>query len=449
MTCKVLDTVRKYGMLDGVSSICVGVSGGADSVALLHLLLKLREAFGYELMVVHVNHHLRGKEADRDAAFVQALCEKWNVPCIVVDRDVVALAKTNKESLEVCGRNLRYAAFEEQGCDVIAVAHTRSDSIETSMFHLARGTSLKGAGGIPPKQGKIIRPLIECTRAQVEAYLQENDLDYVTDSSNLTDEFTRNFMRHSIVKPLCDRFPAFETTYARFMENAVLAQSFLDQTASAFLEAATEEDGYALEPLQTAHPAVLQCCIRQILSDAMQKPVEGEHIALCCRAVADGHGKIEIAADRFFCVERGRITVQKAASLTAWSVPVPATPCSIKSPYGSYRIEVLEGESRNRIDRRHWIDPQKVNGALALRSRLAGDVFHSPVRKQSKTLKKLFNEMKLSLTARAACAVLAVDDPDHRVVWLEGVGVDAAFQADCNTDPVWIITGDKNHAFND
>lgn len=448
MICKVLGTIRAYQMLEGVSSVCVGVSGGADSVALLHVLLQIRPMFGYKLFAVHVNHHLRGKEAQRDAEFVRALCEKWDVPCRIVDRDVAALSEKTKRSLEVCGREVRYAAFAAENCDAIAVAHTRSDSIETSLFHLARGTSLKGACGIPPKNGRVIRPLIECSRAEIESYLRENHIDYVVDSTNLANAFSRNFIRNEIMKPFKDRFPSFEASYARYMRNAATAQSYLESSALELLNRAKTDDGFALMPLQNAHPAVLQCAVHLILSESMNKQAEAEHVALCCDAVAAGQGKIEIASNLFFCVSKGSVQVISPVKTVEWKAPLAAFPASADCPSGVYHVDLYRGDQRLSFDRRHWIDPEKLSGTLCFRSRLPGDVFRSPIRKQSKSLKKLFNEMKLSQQARASCAILAVDDKSQKIVWLEHVGVDAAFQADINTDPVWIVSKERNSETN-
>ncbi len=444
MTCKVLQTIQQHQMLHGVSTLCVGVSGGADSVALLHILLQIQNQFGFLIRVVHVNHHLRGEESDRDAEFVQALCKQLGVPCVVADFDVAVIAQNNKQSVELCGRELRYRVFREQNCDAIAVAHTLSDSIETSLFHLTRGTSLKGAAGIPAKNGNIIRPLIACTRTEIETYIKANDLPFVTDTTNLSDDYARNYIRHQIVQPLSARFPAFETCFSRFMHNAASAQDYLESASLELQSAAKTSDGFALLPLQSAHPALLQCFLHDLLSDNMSKPVEEDHIALCVQAIHSGHGKVQLAPDLFFDVRQDRVTFSHPEEPSCWSVSIEATEQPLKAPHAVYRIQPLSGEERFQADRRHWIDPQKVHFPLVLRSRLPGDVFHSPIRKQSKTLKKLFNEMKLPAAERSFAAVLAADDDSRSVMWVENVGADAAFQADITTDPVWIIRKERN-----
>ena len=444
MTCKVLETIEKYRMLNGVSSLCVGVSGGADSVALLHILLRLREQFGYSVQVVHVNHHLRGEESDRDAAFVKDFCADLKVPCEIFDFDVAKIARTQKQSVELCGRELRYKAFRSMNCDAIAVAHTRSDSIETAIFHMARGTSLKGAAGIPPVNGDIIRPLICCTRSEIEAYIRQNMLSFITDSTNLTDDYARNFIRHQIIRPLTDRFPAFETCFSRFVDNAAITQDFLERESEKLRTEATNQNGFSLEKLQSAHPAVLQSLLRTLLSEKMQKPVEEDLILLCSRAVQRGSGKIQIAPDIYFSVRQQYVSFLKTQRSTGWSVVIESSDFPVETPHGIYRLTQHSGSQRFQTDRRHWIDPQKIGFPLVLRSRLPGDVFFSPIRKQSKTLKKLFNEMKVPPSERNSVAVLASQDEVQTVIWVENVGVSAAFQASKTTDPVWILQKERN-----
>ena len=169
-------TIRDYRMLSPDDSVVVGVSGGADSMALLHLLLTLwreEQRFG-ALIAVHVQHNLRGEESDADEAFVRATCAAWGVPLIVRSVDVAALAARQGTGLEETGRQVRYAAFEEVArqhppCR-IATAHNRRDNMETVLLHLTRGSGLRGGGGIATVRGDRIRPLLHCSRQEIEAY---------------------------------------------------------------------------------------------------------------------------------------------------------------------------------------------------------------------------------------------------------------------------------------
>ena len=199
MLKKVLAAIEDYGMLGKGSTVTVALSGGADSVALLYCLLELKEQFSLNIRAAHLNHNLRGDESLRDANFVADLCKKLNVDLSLKSADVSSVAKETGESIELAARRVRYDFLNEVSGGIIATAHTASDSFETMLFNLSRGTAIKGLSGIPPKRDNLIRPLIYCTRADVEEYCKQNNISFVTDSSNLSDDYTRNKIRHNVV----------------------------------------------------------------------------------------------------------------------------------------------------------------------------------------------------------------------------------------------------------
>lgn len=190
--------------------VLVALSGGADSVALLRVLLRL----GYTCVAAHCNFHLRGAESDRDEAFVRALCQELKVPLQVTHFDTEAYASRNALSIEMAARALRYRWFEqvrqEVQADVIAVAHHRDDSVETFLLNLTRGTGISGLKGIAPVNGKVVRPLLEVGRSEILAYLEELNQPYVTDSTNLEDVYTRNKLRLNILPALREINPSVD-----------------------------------------------------------------------------------------------------------------------------------------------------------------------------------------------------------------------------------------------
>ena len=192
-------TIARYDMLRPGQPVLAALSGGADSVALVCVL----RALGYAVRAYHLNHCLRGQESERDAAFVHSLCTKLDVPLTLEREDAAAYAAQTGESVETAARKLRYARLSgcaaRQGITRIATAHTADDNLETMLFHLARGTGTRGMAGIPPVRGQIIRPLWTATRAEVEAYLSGLGQDFVVDSSNLSLDYTRNRIRHTVV----------------------------------------------------------------------------------------------------------------------------------------------------------------------------------------------------------------------------------------------------------
>ncbi|HAL11407.1 MAG TPA: tRNA lysidine(34) synthetase TilS, partial [Ruminococcaceae bacterium] len=211
--------VQQYSLFRQGDRIAIGVSGGADSVALLRFLAARREENQWDLVVCHIHHGLRGEEADRDERFVGALAEHLGLSYAVRHIDAARLALEDHISVEEAGRNARYAFLAETAGEggYIATAHTLDDTIETVLMNLIRGTGLHGLCGIPRTRGNIIRPLLDVTRAEVEEYLARLGQPYCTDSTNLTDDYTRNRIRHEILPQLRTLNPNFSGAMARML----------------------------------------------------------------------------------------------------------------------------------------------------------------------------------------------------------------------------------------
>jgi len=194
-----IDVIREYQMIEPGMRVIAGVSGGADSVCLLYVLAHCRRELPFDLLVVHVEHGLRGKESLEDAQFVEELCEKLAVPCRIVHAQVRQRAQKEKLSCEEAGRAERYRIFHEVarewGAERIAVAHNQNDQAETVLWNLARGSGLQGLGGIRPVQGSIIRPLLFTARKDIETWLRSEGITWRTDRTNLETDYTRNRIR--------------------------------------------------------------------------------------------------------------------------------------------------------------------------------------------------------------------------------------------------------------
>jgi len=213
---KVIDQIRNYDMIEPGERIIVGVSGGRDSVCLLFILNKLSREWGFSIFAVHVNHMLRGEESERDKEFVKNLCRELDVPCMAINTNVSALAEKKSISVEEAGRIARYSAFENAARKLnlqkgaarpkAAVAHHRDDNVETVILNLARGSGLNGARGMMPvsQNGRmtVIRPLLGVGRDEIEKYIRQNNLKYVDDSTNFSDEYIRNKIRLNVVPEL-------------------------------------------------------------------------------------------------------------------------------------------------------------------------------------------------------------------------------------------------------
>jgi tRNA(Ile)-lysidine synthase len=211
MLAKVLQTIHKYNMLSHGERVLVGISGGPDSVALLHVLKQIEKDMGIEIYAAHVHHGIRGTVADQDAEFVAQLCQQWNVPLFVERVDVPRLADEGGLTLEEAGRIVRYRFFEKVLQDVrghkVALGHNRDDQAETILHHILRGTGMQGLQGIKPvRQNKFIRPLIEVSRAEIEEYCHQNGLEFRVDATNRDVAYTRNRIRHELIPYIKQHF---------------------------------------------------------------------------------------------------------------------------------------------------------------------------------------------------------------------------------------------------
>lgn len=207
---KVKKFMIQHQMIEAGDHLVVGVSGGADSICLLLVLLKLRDVLDYRISVVHVEHGIRGAEAEQDAEFVRSFCEKHRIQCHICHYQVPEYAHAHGMSEEEAGRVLRYQAFRDEkkkypGQKVkIAVAHHLQDHAETMLFHLVRGTGIHGLAAIAPVNGDVIRPLLHISRQEIEAYLEQMGQDFCTDATNEMDVYSRNQIRHRVLSVLCE-----------------------------------------------------------------------------------------------------------------------------------------------------------------------------------------------------------------------------------------------------
>lgn len=230
MEQKVLEYMKKHHMVEVGDRVLIGLSGGADSAALFHILRQYQQTYGYELLAVHVNHGLRGKEALRDQEFVMELCRLYQVPCEVVEMPVQQMAEKGKMSLEEAGREARREVFQRLAgkwkCSKLALAHHKNDQAETMLHHLARGTGLAGLAGLLPADGFRIRPLLCLERREIDHYLQERGWAHVEDSSNRDTQYTRNRIRHELLAGMTER------VNKKAVEHMAMTANILRQTDS-------------------------------------------------------------------------------------------------------------------------------------------------------------------------------------------------------------------------
>ena len=282
--------IRKYDMIRKSDVVAAGVSGGADSVCLLFVLCALREKLGFQIVVCHVNHCIRGKAAAADEEFVARLCRELDVPCRIFRENVELIARKRKQSLEEAGRDVRRAAFQEmcrtEGATKIATAHHRDDNAETVLLNIARGTGIKGLCGIRPVYGEWIRPLLSLSRQEIVEALRAENISWCTDATNEEDEYTRNRIRHNVLPVLCSQVNQGAAAHLDSLSRqAQEVWDYMDaRTEEAWERCVSErENGLLIDGVcfEKEAPALKQFLIRRALSQTAgaERDIRSVHIS--------------------------------------------------------------------------------------------------------------------------------------------------------------------------
>lgn len=444
MRDKVIRTIVQYGMLQKGDAVLVGLSGGADSTVLLHILCSMREDWGLTVCAAHLNHCLRGTEADRDEAFCRSLCRQLNVPFAAEKADAAGEAKRSGESVEQCGRRLRYAMFEreagKQGAK-IATAHTLSDHVETVLLNLTRGTGLRGLVGIPAVRENIIRPLIECSRAEIERYAAGQGLAFVEDSSNQSRDYARNRVRLDVIPVLESINPGLALAVGRLSGQAREDERFLSGMAEKLLQKTQHPDGYCAKTLLQAPLPVLSRAVIRAAQDAGSGMMEQAHVESMLH-VLQKNGKVCLPGGVEAAVQGGMLRFERNMESRkppeGWHVPFK-TGKIVREDGAFITVSLVEETELEKIKNFHkkllkyYADCDTINFNAEFRTRRPGDRFRPIGRGCSKTLKKLFSESKIPQPQRENTVVLAGDDGP---IWVEGFGFDEAVR----------VTGKTKHA---
>lgn len=421
---KISCTIEKFNMLKNGETVCCALSGGADSVALLLALKTLSAEYSVTVTAVHINHMLRGEESDRDEKFCRELCSRLNIPLTVFRKNAAAFAHSLGVSVETGAREMRYGIFSEIAADKIATAHNLNDNAETLIFRIARGTGLKGLCGIPPVRDNIIRPLLRCSREEIENFLSELGQDFVTDSTNLSESYTRNKIRHRIIPELTALHGAFPDCITAMTANFSEDEDCLSKLA----EHLKNKD------LRTVHPAIRKRIILNLLKKhgleiTALKAAELENAAV------GGGGKINVGRGHTAFVRNGKITVAEDRAENI--IPQKITEEG-EYPFSSDRIVIISkincekmngSQNINKNLTTELLDYDKIKGSIVLRNRLRKDKIKPAGTAHTKELRKLLQE-RLPYGMRGVTAVI---EDGEGVVWAEHIGADERAAADENT----------------
>lgn len=394
---------------------------------MLHVLRKLGESRGIKVCAAHFEHGIRGEESLRDADFTEKLCESLGVPCIIGHGNVPEFSEKEHIGTEEAARELRYAflqrAAKELDCQYIATAHNADDNAETVLFNLARGSGGKGLCGIPPVRGNIIRPILNITRAEIEAYLEENSLPHVEDATNLSDDYSRNLLRHRVLPVLKEINPAFSAAAARTGELLRQDEDCLSALAADFMEKNFDGGSIPAKALSALPPALSSRVVRQILGENTAFTHVRAILELAQRtelSFADIPGKrIRAEQGRIYFTESAACHIPETELITGQTVELPGCGVKIKTSVGIFDADVHDSLTTFQLKY------EKLCHSVTCSGRKSGDRFSPPGRGCTKTLKKLFLERKMPQSERDRTIVIRDGD---RIAAVSGFGVDSHYQ---------------------
>ncbi|MDO4277912.1 MAG: tRNA lysidine(34) synthetase TilS [Lachnoclostridium edouardi] len=452
---KILNTIRKYKMAEQGDHIIIALSGGADSVCLLHVLKTLSPVLGITLEALHVHHGLRGEEANRDAGYCSRLGEQLGVSVKIVNKDVKQFAKDQKLSLEEAGRILRYQALREAAEEAgktclgvkIAVAHHIGDRAETILHNLFRGSGIKGIGGIQPVNGKIIRPLLETDREEILFYLRKNHIDWCQDSTNEENHYTRNKIRNQLIPYVEKEINPMAVKHIEQTGKILsMADSYLEKQGELCFKAwGTVGDGFVGYPAKqlSQEEEILQFyIIRKMIGmlSGTAKDIGFSHIE-AVRQLADKQvgKKTDLPYGLEGIKEYDQVKIKKKADNRQETV--------IEKDLEKFvEIQVFPWEKHKEIPKNQytkWFDYDKIENALCLRFRRTGD-YITLKDGGRKTLKKFMIESKIPRPDRDRIPVLA--DGNH-IVWIVGYRISEYYKITEHTKKVIqvIFNGGENN----
>ncbi|MGI6538405.1 MAG: tRNA lysidine(34) synthetase TilS [Caldicoprobacterales bacterium] len=441
---KVVQTITKYQMLSRRDKVIVGFSGGADSVALLHVLKELKPRFEIELFAVHINHGIRGQAADEDADFARGLCKKWGIPFFEKKVNIPSLAKSKGLSEEEAGRLVRYDFFqhvsERVGGNKIATGHHKNDQAETILLNLIRGTGMQGLTGIPPvDQRRLIRPLIEVTRQEITDYLRRHNLSYREDASNEDIVYTRNRIRNQLMPYLAREFnPDIVESLTRMADILREEENFLaDYVKKVYhnkVHIFKDLIKINLQDFTDLHTAVQKRLIRSIILQLRGSltNVANHHVEAVLElaeggrtgsetgipGTAWGEPRLEVEVSYGFLIFRKENKEKKNTDIDFME------PLSIP---GKVSIKALGQTIRAEKWDRNWglahspeciyINADRIKGGLWLRFRRDGDRFKPFGMSGTKKLKDFFIDRKVPAARRMQIPLL-VDE--ESIIWVVG-----------------------------
>ncbi len=401
--------------------VVVGVSGGADSMCLLHIVCGWRGQ-GFTPVAVHVIHGIRGEEAESDAEFVRQQCALWDIPLRIVRADVPHLAACERMGLEETGRAVRYAVFEkirlECGASNILTAHTASDQSETVLLNLMRGCGTAGLSGVPVCRDRVLRPLLFADRQAIEHYCADCNVPYIHDSTNDDCRYTRNAVRHRLIPLMQEIAPSVQASLQRVARHTRMDEEYLTKVAADCLSHALCNPGvYKRDTFAGQHESIRYRMLHLALEEFNCRSMEDRHFRLLCSYIDGEGGAVQLPGGVTVDVRGGYVTVSRNALQLPIPVPVCVTGLPFDTCFGVYELSLhaYDAEEYAKMVNVHnlfakmTIDYDTIQGDLCVRSRIPGDRLHPAGRRVGKSVKDVMQECAVPPELRDVFPLLCDD----------------------------------------
>lgn len=432
MQQKIAEYIKKFRLIKPNSKLIIALSGGADSVVLNHILHKM----GYNCIAAHCNFELRDAESDRDELFVRQLCNVLNIPLEIIHFNTNEYAAKQKVSIEMAARKLRYDWFEniriKYDADFICVAHHKDDSIETCLLNIIRGTGINGITGIKPINGKIIRPLLCVSRKEIEDYAKQNDLSYITDSTNLETEYTRNKIRNILLPMLEEINPVFRQTMKNNIENWKEAAFLYSHTINKDLSKLCQTDGtytWICEDELFAFPyskTLLFEWLKQygFSNSVIEEIAEHKYTQTGKRFCSDTHELI---------VDRCRLILSEKKSDDYKTYEISKNDSYCIQPI-HLKMSFVSDTSICKDTKVALLDADKLKFPLTIRKWRNGDFFYPLGMENPKKISDFFVDTKINIAQKQDIYLLV---SGNDIVWIIGKRIDNRYKINADTEKVY------------
>ena len=473
MEREILAYIKQNRMIGKNDVVLAGVSGGSDSMAMLRILKELQGKLDFTLRVVHIHHGIRGKEADRDQSFVENICRKWQIPCTVYCYDVPGLSREWKLGEEETGRIVRKEAFQREAAVCgrkdseikIALAHNQEDLAETMLHNLCRGTGLRGLCTMRPVDGEIIRPILCLNRDKIAEYLKEKKISHIQDSTNLSDEYTRNRIRHHILPMLEQQVNGKAAAHmAETAARISQAEEYLTQQSCLVLGEFHKGKEYYFTEKFFMEPQIIQVYALQQAMEQLagrrkdlaavhyEKVLElyemqtGRRISLpyhmearrdyegvrLCRYGEEKSAGMIGEKHKGSDIQNGKTVCGKNISDREWKIRIPGT---VTSPLGIFSAEIFLYEGQKIEEKKYtkWLDYDKIKNSLLIRNRQPGDYFVLDETGRTQKLKQYFVNEKILKEQRDTIPLVA--DGAH-ILWIVGYRISAYYKVSSTTKTI-------------